>query len=378
MIARLTTPLASLAARFRVGPATALRAAVARPLAKRFAFGRRQAVALYSSALVGLMAFGFGAGGQSSPALGVQHPALSWVVPIAIEAGDAAHAAGHWLDGLRTSNLWPEQESATPPLQERTVDGLEERFSAIGFQLADVRAGNAQVPRVFLASLPGDMHEVTETDKRKRMFIATLLPLVLKSNEKILADRERLLNLADRRSLGLALKPADEEWLAELAETYAVEPGDLAELKRRVDIVPPSLALAQSAEESGWGTSRYALRGNALFGQYTTSERGNLVPAARGDGQTHAIRAFDALGASVEGYMRNLNSHQAYGDFRRKREQQRANGHEPEARALLSTLHRYSARGQDYIRTINTIMRVNQLDNFDRAKLAYQQYSMSQ
>jgi len=367
MIVRLTAPLAPLAARLRSGS----RALRAQP--------RQRQIGAYGGALLGLAVFAVCNGG--APVRQLDQVAQSWVVPIAVEANGAAHAASQWatsqwLDGIRAVPWRPERPAVEPAPSRHTVETLEDRLAAAGFELEGIRTGQAEVPRVFLAALPPDMPGVTETDKRKRMFIATLLPLVLKSNEKIMADRERLLRVADRIDLGLALKPADDEWLGEVAELYGVERADLAELKRRIDIVPPSLALAQAAEESGWGTSRYALVGNAVFGQYTTSDKGNMVPAERGEGQTHAIRAFDALGMSVDGYMRNLNSHFAYGEFRKKRERYRAEDRELDPKGLLQTLTRYSARGQDYIRTIATIMRVNQLDHFDRARLQWQQASL--
>ena len=362
MIVRLTTPLASLAARLRSGSLL------------RGAGPRERQIALYSGALLALAAVAL-TSGEGAPARKLDQVTQSWVVPITTEASGVAHTASQWLDGIRPSHWWPDRQAETTP-SPHTVDSMAGQFAAAGFELEDIRSGQAEVPRVFLSALPVDMPGVTETDKRKRMFIAAILPLVLKSNEKILADRERLMRVVDRIQLGLALKPADDEWLSDTAELYGVDRNDLAELKRRIDIIPPSLALAQAAEESGWGTSRYALVGNAVFGQYAVGDKGNMIPAARGEGQTHSIRAFDALGMSVDGYMRNLNSHFAYGEFRKKRERYRAEEREIDSKGLLQTLTRYSARGQDYIRTINTIMRVNQLDHFDRARLQWQQASI--
>jgi Bax protein len=299
----------------------------------------------------------------------LQGGALAWIGPIANEAGHVTHDL---LETIAEKASW----STTPPpaqtVRPVSVAALERHLAAAGFEVDDVRNGDAEVPRLFLASLPADMQGIVDTEQRKRLFISAMLPHILSANERILADRERLLRLAERYDLGLRLKVADEEWLVSLAEAYGLEEPDFAELKRRVDIIPASLAIAQSAAESGWGTSRFAIAGNAVFGQYAGGGQKALIPRERPEGATHAVRSFDALDASVDGYMRNLNTHPAYGDFRRKRERMRIEGQMLDGRTLSAMLTRYSVKGVDYVRAIHSIMRTNQLDQFDRARLGAQ------
>ena len=134
--------------------------------------------------------------------------------------------------------------------------------------------------------------------------------------------------------------------------------------------MPPSLALAQAAEESGWGTSRFARKGNAVFGQRTWRSGRGMVPLRREDGKRHEVVAFNALRASVDAYLRNLNSHPAYGEFRRLRAEARALDRAVSVPALVGTMTRYSERGADYLRTILAIIRVNRFAAYDRARLA--------
>lgn len=342
--------------------------ASAAPLAARLrslrpSLSRRLQIALLGSSLAGLALFGVFAGGGAANVT-FEQAAGRWVVPIA-NLGDA------FAITLVPGGGAEDDEQQRAALTFTSVEDLDTHFATLGFALDEVREGARDVPRIIVARLPADLGEVTETDKRKRLFVATLLPLVLQSNERIAADRERLLRLSDRLALGLSLREPDREWLDELSTSYGVDRDDLEELRRRVDTVPVSLALAQAAEESGWGTSRFAKRGNALFGQYTTSDYPAMVARDRDD-TTITVRAFEGIPQSVDSYMRNLNTHRAYTDFRKTRDQFRRQGHEPDARALLATLTRYSERGLDYVRTISSIIRANQFEQFDRARLTLQ------
>lgn len=254
---------------------------------------------------------------------------------------------------------------------DRTVDAMLRRFEQEGFDLAELRnaAGQVEVPRIFLASLPVDIADVNLTEKRKRAFIKVMLPHVLRENERILADRERLQLLRQRSDQGATIALRDQQWIEKMADQYGVEDGDLTELITRVDVVPPGLALAQAVEESGWGTSRFALLGNAVFGQWTWTPGSGLVPENRPDGETYEVQRFRSLEHSVAAYMRNLNSKTSYREFRDKRAAMRDRGG-LDSYQLAGSLHRYSVRGPDYIRTIRSIMKSNSLDGFDNARLA--------
>lgn len=246
------------------------------------------------------------------------------------------------------------------------VADLNAVFNGWGYTLASVQSGQTDVPRVMLSSVPQGKSTVTT---RKSVFIRAVLPLVLMENERILADRDRLLLITARQDKGRVVSSVDLEWLDRLADTYKVKRGNLEELTRRVDAVPPSLALAQAAEESGWGTSRFAREGNALYGQWTTSAAKSIVPKGRQAGKTHTIKAFETPGQAVASYMRNLNTHRAYKALRAIRVMDRARGVAPSGSSLSHALSKYSQRGQDYIHSLQAIINVNKLTALDAAKL---------
>jgi len=247
---------------------------------------------------------------------------------------------------------------------------LYRTFIQMGYDLELVASGETDVPRVFLASMPVDIGKMRETDKRKRLFFKAVLPLVLQVNEEIIKDRRRLNELRDARSSGQTLGPIDRLWLIVMAERYKTERGDLDSLLRRVDVIPPSLALAQAAEESGWGSSRFVREGNAMFGQWTQASSANaIVPKERDAGLTHRIRAFDSLLQSVRAYARNLNTHRAYRHLRTLRKQLRRNGLPLDGAVLAARLESYSERGERYVKALRAIIATNKLRRFDAVQL---------
>ena len=233
--------------------------------------------------------------------------------------------------------------------------------------LAAVRTGDAAVHRALHRELPAEYHEISSVDHRKGAFFSVVLPLVLIANEEVLADRRRLSRLARG---GAPIGAADQAWVARLAARYGTDPAAIDELLRRVDMVPPALALAQAAEESGWGQSRFARQGNALFGEWTWNEGEGIVPAGRPAGATYAVRSFDTLLDSVRSYLRNLNTNAAYADLRSARAAMRASSQDLDAARLAGTLLRYSQRGDEYVDSLRTIIRANDLGAFSGARLA--------
>ena len=278
--------------------------------------------------------------------------------PFASESGMSARSAE---DLARRAKL------AAGPILFLDSDRLRDKFADIDYDLAGVRAGEREVPRLFVTNLPADLSELSSIDERKRLFIQSMLPIILRINEVILQERRRLLALSAKE----AAEPSagERQWLAALAERYGVEAGDFAALIERADILPPSLALAQAAEESGWGTSRFARDGNAVFGERTFTEGAGMVPDRRDADKKHEVRAFAVLPVSIITYMLNLNSHWAYESLRRERAKMRAAGEPIDGYRLARTLQRYSERGQAYIETIESIIRGNGLSAFDRARL---------
>lgn len=239
------------------------------------------------------------------------------------------------------------------------AEHLDAAFTRMNYRLDRVAAG-AKVPPLFAPALPADLDSLAETEIKKRVFLRLMLPLVLVVNEQILQDRTRLQAMAAGKSA------RDQDWLDELAQRYQSPSADPKVLLHRVDVVPPSLALAQAAEESGWGTSRFVREGNNLFGQIGQS----LTPLDDPSGP--AMARFDSLHAAVQAYALNLNSHRAYENLRRLRAQIRARGAFPDGHSLAGALVAYSERGQAYVDGIRALIRHNSLLRFDHAQLGRQ------
>lgn len=255
---------------------------------------------------------------------------------------------------------WLAGESLTMPARYEIV--------RLNYDLTAVREQRAAVPAVFATTLPSGLGELRDVRLKKRSFIRLVLPLILESNNRILAKREHLQGLARKT----ALRAGDRTWLAELAEDYDLDPETpelIDELLLRVDAIPVSLAIAQSITESGWGTSRFARNGRALYGQRTWSRGGGLVPERRREGEKYEVKAFRSLLESVEAYMRNLNTHPAYQDLRILRAEYRAAGKRPSGHALAAGLDRYAETGMQYVEELRMLMRVNRLADFESAEL---------
>lgn len=271
----------------------------------------------------------------------------------------------------------PLQRGQAPMIQVADAGELSELFKTRGY-VADLGAAKpVTVPRILLAALPPDLDAMAVPAERKALFLRAVLPLVLTVNEEIAADRAQLLALDLALAAGTAPTAEQTDWLAALAGRYGVElggtlPDDIAELLpellRRVDMVPPSLAVAQAALESGWGTSRLAREGNALFGERTWKQAG-LEPLAPEAGATHRARSFARLLDAVAAYVGNLNTHPAYAEFRRARATARAAGELPEGVALVRHLTRYSELGAEYTKAVRGLIRANDLETLDRAEL---------
>ena len=242
-------------------------------------------------------------------------------------------------------------------------------FDQIGYRSENVRWYH-EVPRIFLTTLPKDLPNLREPEERKNVFIMMMLPLVLHTNELILETRTKLRTLFLAKRSGKTLTVKEQRFLESVASKYGLGPFNIEKLMKRVDIIPPSLALAQSAEESGWGTSRFAREGNALFGQRTWNSATGLVPKKREEGKTFKVRVFDHLLDGVKAYAHNLNVNLFYKEFRGKRAAMRVSSSgNIEGIKLVPTLSRYSERGSEYIKTIQKIIRKNSLAVFDEARL---------
>ena len=236
-------------------------------------------------------------------------------------------------------------------------------FEDLNYDLKAVRAGQKVKP-IYLTKLPKDLKTLGDTKTKRELFIKIVLPLILHENEKIIDDRKRLFKILGKNFNS----PGEKVWLNRRFKEYKIEDKDLAELKMRMDIIPVSIAVAQAANESGWGTSRFALEGNALFGQWTWSKNG-ISPKNKDPDQSHKILQFQILKASVRAYKNNLNTHNAYKEFREVRAKLRQSGTTITGLALIKYLKRYASIGEKYTEIIEGIMVQNSLTDFDKANL---------
>ena len=236
-------------------------------------------------------------------------------------------------------------------------------FEDLNYDLKAVRAGQKVKP-IYLTKLPKDLKTLGDTKTKRELFIKIVLPLILYENEKIIDDRKRLFKILGKNFNS----PGEKVWLNRRFKEYKIEDKDLAELKMRMDIIPVSIAVAQAANETGWGTSRFALEGNALFGQWTWSKKG-ISPKNKDPNQSHKILQFQILKASVRAYKNNLNTHNAYKEFREVRAKLRQSGTTITGLALIKYLKRYASIGEKYTEIIEGIMVQNSLTDFDKANL---------
>ena len=240
---------------------------------------------------------------------------------------------------------------------------IKQLFEDTNYTLKDVREKKLVKP-VALTLLPQEIKMIESTKKRKEFFIQIVLPLILKENNNIRLDRKRLFKIINKsNNTKLEIK-----WLEKKFKQYGINSNDLSTLKIRMDEVPVSLALAQAAKETGWGTSRFAQEGNALFGQWTWSGEG-LKPKDSDKNEGHKVMKFNVLQASVRAYQRNLNTHSTYKEFRKARAELRDEGKKLDSLVLAQYLNNYAETGEKYVEVLQKIIEQNNLKDFDDAKL---------
>ena len=251
-------------------------------------------------------------------------------------------------------------ETDTVRLDASTIKQL---FEDTNYTLKDVREKKLVKP-VALTLLPNEIKMIESTKKRKEFFIQIVLPLILKENNNIKLDRKRLFKIINKSNN----TNLEKKWLDKKYKQYGIPSKDLSILKIRMDEVPVSLALAQAAKETGWGTSRFALEGNALFGQWTWSGEG-LKPKDAEKNEGHKVMKFNVLQASVRAYQRNINTHSTYKEFRKERAKLRDNGKPLDSIVLSEYLNKYAETGEKYVEVLQKIIKQNNLKDFDDAKL---------
>ena len=262
-------------------------------------------------------------------------------------------------------------EVSLPGVVARAADAaaLEALLRSTGAALDWTGSDPLAVPAVFLARLPANLTAVRPTAQRKRLFIAAILPLVLAVNDRIERVRGRVAVLQKRVRTRRGLEPGEARWLARTAAAFGTAADDIDGLLARIDVVSPPIALAQAAIESGWGTSRFAREGNALFGQWTWKRGAGLVSGQRDDGASHTVRRFPRLIDSVIAYIHNLNTHPAYAAFRRARAAFRARDGAGRLAPMTAALSAYSMRGEAYVAALRRVIRQNRLERLRDAHL---------
>ena len=251
-------------------------------------------------------------------------------------------------------------ETDTVRLNASTIKQL---FEDTKYSLKDVRKTKLVKP-VALTLLPNEIKMIENTSKRKEFFIQIVLPLILKENSNIKIDRKRLFSIINKSNN----TDLEKKWLERKYKQYGIPSKDLSTLKIRMDEIPVSLALAQAAKETGWGTSRFAQEGNALFGQWTWSGEG-LKPKDADKNEGHKVMKFNVLQASVRAYQRNLNTHATYKEFRKERAKLRDDGKPLDSMRLSEFLNKYAETGNHYVEVLQKIIKQNNLQDFDDAKL---------
>ena len=253
-------------------------------------------------------------------------------------------------------------EVILPDLNLKTETVIQ-LFKDVDYDLRTVRNDKLVKP-IYFTQFPRDLDNLQSVQLKKETFIKIVLPLIVAENEKILDDREKLKTLIEKKFT----TDTEKQWLRQKLLEYKVKKSDLDELVFRMDMIPVSIALAQAAKESGWGTSRFALEGNAIFGQWTWDGKG-IAPLKRDGDKNHKILKFPILRASVKAYKNNLNTHKSYLKFREKRSQLRNKNKRITGLALTDTLKNYAQTGSEYTKILNQIITQNKLSDFELVRL---------
>ena len=287
---------------------------------------------------------------------------LVFVLPLTIAASLSLAATRHAY--ILPGPQW------LKPISIGDVSELERLFADLRYDWP--LASGYRVPRLLIRSIPGDLSRDVSVAERKANFLRILLPVILAENQQI---RQQRAWLQDCLQQGVSrLDDRVKTQLRELAHSYKVgtdldDPEVQRQLLQRVDEVPVALALAQAANESGWGTSRFVRQANNLFGHWTFHRDKGLVPLDRDEGKKHRVRVFPSLRSSVRAYLHNLNTSRAYKRLRKLRAILRENDQPLDGDHLAAGLLYYSERGQEYVDEIRTLIRTNHLNHFESVRL---------
>ena len=248
--------------------------------------------------------------------------------------------------------------------QRLSASTIEELFKDNGYNLDKVKKTKLVNAGNQLTRLPKELKNIESPKKKKELFIKIVLPLIIEENIKIRFDRKKLFEILNKNNTTLR----DKSWLDLKFKQYGIKNKDLSKLKIRMDEIPVSLAIAQAAKETGWGSSRFAQEGNALFGQWTWSGDG-IKPLESEKDKKHKVAKFKILKASVRAYQRNLNTHSSYREFRIERAIQRDNSGKLDSLKLVNFLEKYAETGKKYTEVLKKIIIQNNLNDFDDVEI---------
>lgn len=210
---------------------------------------------------------------------------------------------------------------------------------------------------------PEDYYKMRATVKKQNYFFDYLYPHIENANKHILKEREFILSIKDNKDLDE--ESQEVQRLTQIAKKYSVlNPYDFDKLLKKINVVPPSMALAQAAVESGWGMSRFVKLGNNLFGHWTYGKKG-IVPLKRDSNAKHLIRIFDSFENSISAYMLNLNRTKAYYSFRNKRRELQKENKQLTGLILSQTMINYSTIREKYLRILKSVIKKNSLQKYD-------------
>ena len=224
----------------------------------------------------------------------------------------------------------------------------------------------------IISELPDDFSEIQDVPTKKKLFYLVTLPLIYNANASIMQERRMVINI-EKKFARKELNKNETDEIIRLSKKYKLDYSEIntklfRKLKQRINIIPVSLALGQAIIESGWGQSRFATEGNALYGQWTTSEDKGIIPQDRDEDKTHAVLKFKNLSESVEAYMFNINTHQAYYNFRVIRRIDERIKYTDPISMKVKYLAAYAEIGDKYVDKLELIIASNNLQEFDRFK----------
>ena len=224
----------------------------------------------------------------------------------------------------------------------------------------------------IISELPDDFSEIQDVPTKKKLFYLVILPLIYNTNTSIMQERRMVINI-EKKFARKDLNKNETDEIIRLSKKYKLDYSEIntklfRKLKQRINIIPVSLALGQAIIESGWGQSRFATEGNALYGQWTTSEDKGIIPQDRDEDKTHAVLKFKNLSESVEAYMFNINTHQAYYNFRVIRRIDERIKYTDPISMKVKYLAAYAEIGDKYVDKLELIIASNNLQEFDRFK----------